>query len=177
MPFADKISVSSKISSPEEKERLKNLLQAIRPQNFGIIVRTVAEGKRVAELDAELRSLVKKWEKAFENLPIRNVPTLVISELSREAAVVRDHLNGNFDGVHISDEVVYNEVHDYIHQVAPEREKIVKLYTGKEPIFEKMGIVKQIKASFGKTVSFKQGAYLIIEHTEALHVIDVNRPL
>ncbi len=174
IPFADKISVSSKISSHEEKERLKSLLQAIRPQNFGIIVRTVAEGKKVAELDTELRSLVKKWEKAFEHLAHRNVPTLVISELSREAAVVRDHLNGNFDGVHISDANVYNEVHDYIQQVAPEKEKIVKLYAGKEPIFDKMGIMKQIKASFGKTVSFKHGAYLIIEHTEALHVIDVN---
>jgi ribonuclease G len=174
IPFADKISVSSKISSQEEKDRLKNLLQAIRPQNFGIIVRTVAEGKKVAELDTELRSLVKKWEQAFDRLPVRNVPNLVISELSREAAVVRDHLNGDFDGVHISDEVVYNEVLDYIHAVAPEKKKIVKLYNGKEPIFDKMGIVKQIKASFGKTVSFKHGAYLIIEHTEALHVIDVN---
>jgi ribonuclease G len=174
IPFSDKISISSKISSQEEKERLKNLLQAIRPQNFGIIVRTVAEGKKVAELDAELRSLVKKWEKAFEHLPIRNVPNLVISELSREAAVVRDHLNRNFDGIHISDENVFNEIRDYIREVAPEKEKIVKLYTGKEPIFDKLDIVKQIKASFGKTVSFKHGAYLIIEHTEALHVIDVN---
>ncbi len=174
MPFADKISVSSKISSPEEKERLKSLLQAIRPQNFGIIVRTVAEGKKVAELDTELRSLLKKWEQAFERLPIRNVPHLVISELSREAAVVRDHLNGDFDGVHISDEKVYNEIKEYIHQVAPEKEKIVKLYTGNTPIFDKMGISKQIKGAFGKTVSFKLGAYLIIEHTEALHVIDVN---
>ena len=174
IPFADKISVSSKISSQEEKDRLKNLLQAIRPQNFGIIVRTVAEGKKVAELDAELRSLLAKWEKAFERLPVRNVPNLVISELSREAAVVRDHLNRNFDGVHISDEKVFNEVKDYIHRVAPEKEKIVKLYDGKTSIFDKMGISKQIKAAFGKTVSFKQGAYLIIEHTEALHVIDVN---
>lgn len=174
MPFADKISVSSKISSQEEKDRLKSLLQAIRPQNFGIIVRTVAEGKKVAELDSELRSLVKKWEQAFERLPIRNVPNLVISELSREAAVVRDHLNGDFDGVHINDEKVFNEVRDYIQEVAPEKEKIVKHYTGRDPIFNKMGIVKQIKASFGKTVSFKHGAYLIIEHTEALHVIDVN---
>ncbi len=174
IPFADKISVSSKISSQEEKDRLKHLLQAICPPNFGIIVRTVAEGKKVAELDAELRSLVKKWEKAFDHLPVRNVPNLVISELSREAAVVRDHLNRNFDGIHISDETVFNEVKDYISEVAPEKEKIVKLYTGKEPIFDRMGIVKQIKASFGKTVSFKHGAYLIIEHTEALHVIDVN---
>jgi len=174
IPFADKISVSSKISSQAEKDRLKNLLQAIRPQNFGIIVRTVAEGKKVAELDAELRSLVKKWEKAFEQITAKNVPNLVISELSRESAVVRDHLNVNFDGIHISDEKVFQEIRDYIREVAPEKEKIVKLYTGKEPIFDRMGIVKQIKASFGKTVSFKQGAYLIIEHTEALHVIDVN---
>ena len=174
IPFSDKISVSSKISSQEEKDRLRHLLQAIRPHNFGIIVRTVAEGKKVAELDSELRSLVKKWEKAFENLPVRNVPSLVISELSREAAVVRDHLNTNFDGVHINDEAVYNGVREYIREVAPEKEKIVKLYTGPEPIFDRMGIIKQIKASFGKTVSFKQGAYLIIEHTEALHVIDVN---
>ena len=174
MPFSDKISISSKISSQEEKDRLKNLLTAIRPPNFGIIVRTVAEGKKVAELDSELRSLVKKWEKAFEHLPVRNVPSLVISELSREAAVVRDHLNGNFDGIHISDETVFSEIRDYIREVAPEKEKIVKLYTGKDSIFDRMGIVKQIKASFGKTVSFKHGAYLIIEHTEALHVIDVN---
>ena len=174
IPFADKISVSSKISSQEEKERLKNLLQAIRPKNFGIIVRTVAEGKKVAELDSELRALVKKWEQAFERLPLRNVPNLVVSELSREAAVVRDHLNTNFDGVHIDDEKVFTDVRDYIREVAPEKEKIVKLYTGKNPIFERMGIEKQIKASFGRTVSFKHGAYLIIEHTEALHVIDVN---
>ena len=174
MPFSDKISISSKISSQEEKDRLKNLLTAIRPQNFGIIVRTVAEGKKVAELDTELRSLVKKWEKAFEQVNTRNIPKLVVSELSRESAVVRDHLNGNFDGIHISDEKVFNEMKDYIREVAPEKEKIVKLYTGKEPIFDKLGIVKQIKGAFGKTVSFKQGAYLIIEHTEALHVVDVN---
>jgi ribonuclease G len=174
MPFSDKISVSSKISSQAEKDRLKNLLQAIRPQNFGIIVRTVAEGKKVAELDSELRSLVKKWEKAFEQLSSKNLPRLVISELSRGSAVVRDHLNVNFDGIHISDEAVFTEIKDYIREVAPEKEKIVKLYTGKESIFDRMGIIKQIKASFGKTVSFKQGAYLIIEHTEALHVIDVN---
>ncbi|MFO7934163.1 MAG: Rne/Rng family ribonuclease [Bacteroidales bacterium] len=174
IPFSDKISVSSKISSQAEKDRLKNLLQAIRPRNFGIIVRTVAEGKKVAELDAELRSLVNKWETAFEKLSPKNVPSLVISELSRESAVVRDYMNTGFDGIHINNEKVYHEIKDYIREVAPEKERIVKLYTGKVPIFNSLGIVKQIKASFGKTVSFKHGAYLIIEHTEALHVIDVN---
>ncbi len=174
IPFADKISVSSKISSQEEKDRLKNLLLAIRPHNFGIIVRTVAEKKKVAELDAELRSLVKKWENSFEHLTTKGLPKLVISELSRVSTVLRDHLNVNFDGIHVSDEEVYGEIKDYIREVAPEKEKIVKLYTGKESIFDRMGIIKQIKASFGRTVSFKHGAYLIIEHTEALHVIDVN---
>ena len=174
IPFADKISVSSKISSQEEKDRLKNLLQAIRPQNFGIIVRTVAEGKKVAELDSELRSLVKRWEDAFVQINAKGLPKLVLSELSRESAVVRDYLNGDFDGIHISNPKVFSEIKDYIHEVAPEKERIVKLYSGKVPIFDKLGIVKQIKASFGKTVSFKHGAYLIIEHTEALHVIDVN---
>jgi ribonuclease G len=128
----------------------------------------------VAELDNELRALVKKWEQSFDHLTMKGVPRLVISELSRDSAVVRDHLNGNFDGIHISDEKVFSEMKDYIREVAPEKEKIVKLYTGKEPIFDKLGVLKQIKAAFGKTVSFKQGAYLIIEHTEALHVIDVN---
>lgn len=174
MPFSDKISVSSKISSQEERDRLKNLLTSIRPKNFGIIVRTVAEGKKVALLDTELRALVKKWEKAFEKISPLNIPHLVIEEISRITAVVRDHLNVNFESIYINDETVYAEIKDYISEIAPEKEKIVKLYEGKEPIFDKLGIIKQIKGSFGKTVSFKQGAYLIIEHTEALHVIDVN---
>ena len=174
MPFSDKISVSSKIISQEERDRLKNLLVSIRPKNFGIIVRTVAEGKKVALLDAELRSLVKKWEKSFEKLNTQKVPSLVLEEISRITAVVRDHLNVKFENIYINDPAVYNEIKGYISEIAPEKEKIVKLYEGKEPIFEKLGIIKQIKSSFGKTVSFKQGAYLIIEHTEALHVIDVN---
>jgi len=174
MPFSDKVSISSKIASQEERERLRNLINSIKPKNYGVIVRTVAENSRVAELDSELRSLVKKFETSLESINTRNLPLLVQQEQSRATSVIRDHLNGDFENIFIDQKDVFQEVKDYIAEVAPEKEKIVKLINGKQSIFEKFEIERQIKSSFGSTVSFKQGAYLIIEHTEALHVIDVN---
>ena len=174
MPFSDKVSISSKIESSAERDRLRNLITSIRPKNYGVIVRTVAERTMVAELDSELRGLVEKFEGAFENINIRNLPQLVQEERSRAISVIRDHLNGNFENIFIDNNEVYLEVKQYIGEVAPEKEKIVKLYKGNQSIYEKFEIERQIKATFGNTVSFKQGAYLIIEHTEALHVIDVN---
>ena len=152
IPFNDKVSVSQKIKSSEERARLKQLLQSIKPKNFGVIVRTVAEGKRVAELDAEL----------------------VYEETSRTVAMLRDLFNPSYENIYVNDETVYNEVKNYVALIAPERVGIVKLYKGQLPIFDNFAITKQIKSSFGKTVSYKSGAYLIIEHTEALHVVDVN---
>jgi ribonuclease G len=174
MPFHDKVSVSQKIQSAEERNRLKTLIQSIKPQNYGIIVRTVAEGKKVKDLDTELKGLVRKWETAFENLKNIKPPYLFIGEINRTTAILRDILNVSFNSIIVDDEVIFREIKDYINTIAPEKEKIVKLHKGTEPIFEHFGVEKQIKSAFGKTVSFKNGAYLIIEHTEALHVIDVN---
>jgi len=174
IPFYDKVSISQKIKSHEERKRLKNLVTSIKPKNYGVIVRTAAENKKVAVLDAELRSLVTKWESSFDKLKVKDLPKLFISELNRTSAILRDILNVNFNNIHVNDHTIYREVKDYISTIAPEKEKIVKYYSGDAPIFEHYGVEKQIKASFGKTVSFKKGAYLIIEHTEALHVIDVN---
>lgn len=174
IPFSDKVSVSSKIESQEERDRLKNLLISIKPKNFGVIVRTVAEGKKVAELDTELRGLYKKWEVAFEKISGGMVPRLIIGELNRTSTILRDLLNVSFENIYVNEETIYHEIKDYIQQIAPEKSKIVKLFKGPEHIFEKFGVEKQIKNLFGKTVSFRSGAYLIIEHTEALHVIDVN---
>jgi len=174
MPFHDKVSVSQKITSAEERNRLRTLIQSIRPHNYGIIVRTVAEGKMVKVLDEELRNLAKKWESAFDRIKGTTPPAIIISELNRASAILRDILNVSFNNIYIDDEIVCREIKEYISTIAPEKEKIVNFYSGSTPIFEKFGIEKQIKASFGKTVSFKSGAYLIIEHTEALHVIDVN---
>lgn len=174
IPFSDKVSVSQKIESVEERNRLKALVNSIKPPNYGIIVRTVAEGKKVKDLDTELRNLIKKWESAFEGARGAKLPFLFISELNRTSALLRDILNVSFNSIHVNNETILREVKDFISTIAPEKEKIVKYYNGKVPLFEYFGIEKQIKASFGKTVSFKNGAYLIIEHTEALHVIDVN---
>lgn len=174
LPFSEKISVSQKIGSSEEKKRLKKLLESIKPAHYGIIVRTAAEGKKVAVLDSELKELIRRWELVYEKLRTTPVPGLVVSEMDRTIAILRDVLNGSFTNIYVNNESVYEEIKDYIMSIAPDKEKIVKLYKGNVPIFDQFGVSKQIKASFGKTVSFKSGAYLIIEHTEALHVIDVN---
>jgi ribonuclease G len=175
IPFSDKVSVSSKIESAEEKNRLKTLVQSIKPRNYGVIIRTVAEGKKVAVLDSELRELVKKWETAFSTLrKDTKTPKLFIGEMNRTSTILRDMLNVSFNSIHVNDPALAEEIRLYIREIAPEKEKIVKIYKGSIPIFDHFGVNKQIKALFGKTVSFKHGAYLILEHTEALHVIDVN---
>jgi len=174
MPFSDKVSVSQKIASPEERNRLKRLLLSIKPKNYGVIVRTVAEGKKVALLDAELRGLQAKWEASFEKIKTGSGARLVLQELDRTSAILRDMLNASFNNIYVNDEVIYHEIREYLVTIAPEKEKIVKLYKEEVPIFDHFGISKQIKGLFGKTVSCRNGAYLIIEHTEALHVIDVN---
>ena len=175
MPFNDKVSVSSKIKSGEERARLKQLIQSIKPKNFGIIVRTVAEGKRVAELDSELRLLLKRWQDAIAKVQkTQQRPQLVFEETGRAVALLRDLFNPTYENIYVNDEEVCKDVKHYVSLIAPEKADIVKLYTGKVPIFDNFNVTKQIKASFGKTVNYKYGAYLIIEHTEALHVVDVN---
>ena len=175
MPFNDKVSVSSKIKKSEERTRLKQLLQSIKPKNMGIIVRTSAEGKRVAELDNELKTLVKRWEDAIAKVQkTTQRPQIVYEETGRAVALLRDLFNPTYDGIYVNDQAVYEEVKDYVSLIAPEKVGIVKQYTGQVPIFDNFNVTKQIKSAFGKTVNYRHGAYLIIEHTEALHVVDVN---
>lgn len=174
MPFSNKVSVSQKIESSEERNRLKKIVQNIKPSNYGVIVRTVAEGKRINEIDSELKELINKFESAFKNIFDSKPPKLIIGEIDRTSAILRDMLNASFSNIYINDETLYIQIKEYIKNIEPEKEKIVKLYTGTKPIFEHFNIDKQIKSSFGKTISMKSGAYLIVEHTEALHVIDVN---
>lgn len=174
IPFCDKISISQKIKSVEEKARLRKLLESIRPNNFGVIIRTSAEGKRVSELYTELKTLVSYWTDAIAKAQASKAPALVFEEESRIVGVLRDIFNPTFEDIHINNPDVYKQISNYVGLIAPERKEIVKLYDKQEPIFDHFNITKQIKSSFGKTVSFKSGAYIIIEHTEALHVIDVN---
>ncbi|NNL33004.1 MAG: ribonuclease E/G, partial [Flavobacteriaceae bacterium] len=174
VPFSDRISISQKIEDRDEKNRLKRLVKSITPKGFGVIVRTVAEGKKVAELDRDLQNLYDRWVAMSKKLHKAHLPSKVLGEMNKASSILRDIFNDSFTSIYVDDETLYLQIKDYVQEIAPKKESIVKLYQSKVPIFEKFGIERQIKTSFGRTVSTAKGAYLVIEHTEALHVIDVN---
>lgn len=175
MPFGDKVSVSTKIKSSAERSRLKQVIHSIKPKNCGVIVRTAAEGKRIDELDEELKALNKRWEDAIVKVQkTQQRPQMVYEESGRAVAMIRDLFNPSYSNIYVNDESVMKAVKNYVTLIAPDKADIVKLYNGKVPIFDNFNVTKQIKSSFGRTVNYKHGAYLIIEHTEALHVVDVN---
>ena len=175
IPFDDNVSVSTKIKRGEERSRLKQLIQSIKPKNFGVIVRTVAEGKRAAELDAELKVLLKRWEDTITKVQkTTDRPKLCFEEESRAVALLRDLFNPTYDAINVNDTQIFDEIKNYLDIIAPEKKEIVRLYKGTVPIFDNFNVTKQLKSGFGKTVNYKHGAYLIIETTEAMHVVDVN---
>ena len=174
IPFSEKISISQKIKSTEEKMRLRQLIESIKPKNFGVIVRTSAEGKRVAELIHELKTLVNCWNATVAKAQKATPPSLIYQEESRIVGMLRDVFSPSFESIHVNHDETFEQIEKYVSLIAPESKEIVKLYKKDEPIFDHFGITRQIKTSFGKTVSFRSGAYIIIESTEALHVVDVN---
>ncbi len=173
-PFGHKISISQKIKGREECKRLRRIMESIRPEGFGVIVRTLAEGRSVSELDADLRQLMDAWRKMTESLKRVNGPQKVWSELGAVSAILRDVLTDDFNNVYTDSETVYNEVRQYVGSIAPGREDIVKHYKMETPIFEQFGIQRDIRRAFGRIVTIRSGVYIYIEHTEAMHVIDVN---
>lgn len=174
VPFSDKISISQKIKDSEERNRLKDLMENIKPKNFGVIIRTVAENKKVADIEQDLKNLLEKWRTMFANLKTSTPPKRVLGELDKTSSILRDLLNADFTNIHVNDESLLSELAEYVSDIAPGREKILKLHDKRIAIFEKFGVTKQIKTLFGKKVPLQSGGYLIIEHTEAMHVIDVN---
>ncbi len=173
-PFNSAIAISKKISSQEERNRLRVLVDSIRPKNFGIIVRTAAEGKKVADLHEELRGLFSKWEKIHEQLRNAKPPVKLLSEVDKASSLVRDVLNESFNKIVVNDPEMHRSIRHTLENVAPDQAKIVSLYKSRKPIFDSFHVNRQIKSSFGKTATMPSGAYLVIEHTEAMHVVDVN---
>ena len=174
LPFAEKVSISQKIASKEEKRRLETLVKSILPKNYGAIIRTAAEGKNAATLVGETKALIEKWESSWKKIARNKNVQLLFTEYSKTTTILRDLLNDSFSNIWINDEKVCDEARKYISLIAPEQEKIVHLYEGKQPIYDHFEVTRQIKSSFGKVVPMRQGAYLVIETTEALNVIDVN---
>ena len=176
IPFDKSVSISKKIGNSEEKERLKTLIESIKPEGFGVIIRTVAEGKKVAELHNDMNQLIQKWETTFKNLQKNKVPSKVLSEEDKASSILRDNFNADFVSIICDDEQMVEDMRNYIEVIAPERKNIVQFYDKPIPLMEYYNVEKQLKQSFGKHVNIpsSKGAYLVIEHTEALHVIDVN---
>ena len=174
IPFSDKVSISQKIEDPKEQKRLKQLIRSIKPHGFGVIIRTVALGKKVAELDQDLKNLYKKWQKISKKLKDAQPNTRIHGELNKASVIVRDLLNEEFNSIYVNNVELKIELQEYLARIAPEKEKIVRLHKKDDQIFQQFNITKQIKGAFGKHVTMKKGTYLVIEHTEALHVIDVN---
>lgn len=174
VPFSKAVSVSRKIQDASERQRLKRLITSIRPENFGVIIRTVAKGKDVAELDRDLKSLVEKWQQSRKTLKSAEPPAKVLGEVGRSSSLVRDVLNESFDSITVDEKEAYENLKDYMSEIAPDKVDLIKLHSGKGKLFESRGIEHQIKTLFGQSVSLPGGGYLIIEHTEALHVVDVN---
>jgi len=174
VPFSNKISVSQKIKQGKERDRLRDILRSLLPKNFGVIIRTVAKDKKISEIDNDLKDLLSKWKLVHENLQNSKPPKRLLGEISRASSLLRDILNDSFTKIHVNDKVLYSEMKEYIAEISPGQEKILNHYTGKLNIFENFSIHKQIKMLYGKKVPLKSGGYLIIEHTEAMHVVDVN---
>ncbi|MES2061581.1 MAG: Rne/Rng family ribonuclease [Bacteroidota bacterium] len=174
VPFSEVISISKKIKSNTERNRLRKVVESIKPKHFGVIIRTVSEGKGVQELQKDLLDLISKWETFVTKLHGTEPSKKVLGEIGRTSTILRDILNPDFQHIYVNEQSMYEEVRSYIHEISPDLEGIVRLHKHKEPIFEHHGVDKQIKSTFGKTVNLAGGAYLVIEHTEALHVIDVN---
>lgn len=174
VPFSNSVNISKKITDKAERTRLQRLMSSIKPANFGVIVRTVAANKEVSELEKDLQDSVLKWENGMKALREAKPRDLIIGEMNRASSILRDMLNDSFDSITVDTKELFEDIKSYIHTIAPEKEKIVKLYTGKNKLFEQTGLEKQIKSLFGRSVSLSGGGYLIIEHTEALHVVDVN---
>jgi len=174
VPFSDVISISKKIKSNTERTRLRKIVEGIKPANFGVIIRTVSEGKGVPEMQKDLLDLISKWESFMTRLPATDPSKKILGEIDRTSTLLRDILNADFQHIYVNENSIFEEVRSYVHEISPDLESIVRLHKHRDPIFEHYGIEKQIKSAFGKTVNLAGGAYLVIEHTEALHVIDVN---
>lgn len=173
-PFNDIVAISKKIHSADERKRLQKIIESIKPKNLGVIVRTAAEGQKTAELHEDLMSLVDRWKIIQQNLKNAVPPTKILGEQTKTTSILRDLLTPDFQRIIVNDKSIYEEIRLYIQRIAPTRVDIVTLHQHDISIFDQYNVTKQIKSSFGKTINMPSGAYLIIEHTEALHVVDVN---
>ena len=174
VPFNGRISVSQKIRDRKERDRLRKQVQNVLPKGFGVIVRTVAEGVTQEDIEADLNDLVGRWKTLYRNVRGAKPKKCILREMDRASAYLRDSFNDSFDQIVVDHQALYEDIKGYVEAIAPERVGIVKLHTSAVPVFQHYGVDRQVKSAFGRTVNMGKGTYLVVEHTEAMHVIDVN---
>ncbi len=175
VPLASYAAISKKISSPKERRRLRDLTRKLKPEGFGVIVRTVAEGMDAKALEKDMRLLLNKWQKVEKRLAgTPDVPIRVHSDVSMASSIVRDLFSDEFDRILVDNARVHRNIKSYIQAVAPQMLPTVQLYKGERHIFETCKLDREINQVFDSHVDLPSGGYIIIERTEAMHVVDVN---
>ncbi len=174
MPFMEnKIGVSRKIQNPKERRRLRNIIRALLPNGYGVIVRTAAEGKDTKTLRGELEQLIATWEKIEKAIPNEKPPALLYKDLGVTSSVMRDLLTKDVERVVVDSKNLFKEIVAYARWAASDIVDKIELDEIKD-IFEKYGINKEVENSLGRKIYLRGGAYILIEQTEAMTVIDVN---
>jgi ribonuclease G len=174
LPFDGKVGISKKISSFKEKRRLRKVVQGFLPEGFGVIIRTVAEGKEEESLRKDLEDLVKTWRKIEEMVKTEKAPALLYKDMATTSSVIRDLFSNDVSRVVVDGKSLYREIRAYIQYTSPQLTEKIEFHKEREPIFDRYGIEKELETSLSRKVWLKSGGYLIIEPTEAMVVVDVN---
>jgi len=174
LPFDDKIGISKKISSFREKRRLRKMAQGILPEGFGVIIRTVAEGRDDESLKNDLEGLIKTWREIEQTVKTEEAPSLLYKDMATTSSVIRDLFSREVTRVTVDDKKLYKEITSYIRYTQPSLLEKIEHHRDRVPLFDKYGIEKELETSLSRKVWLKSGGYIIIEPTEAMVVIDVN---
>ena len=174
LPYDNKVGISKKIYDFKERKRLRYIARQIVPENYGLIIRTVAAKQDEEILKDDLKNLMKTWEKIEKEAKTQNPPALVYQDLNTTVSVIRDLFNSDISKIFVDSKKLHKEIKNYLELVQPAIAEKVELYKSTYGIFNTFKVEEQIKTLMGRKVSLPSGGYLIIEHTEAMVVIDVN---
>jgi len=174
LPFDNKIGISKKISDYKERRRLRKLARGILPSNCGLIIRTAANGQSEEALSGDLKYLVKTWNELQDEVKTKKPPSLLYKDLSTTISVIRDLFSKDVSNIFIDSKKLFKEIRNYVQFIQPSLTERINYYKDEEPIFEAFKIEQQIKSLFGRKVPLPAGGHIVIDHTEAMIVVDVN---
>jgi len=174
LPFDGKVGVSKKIYDFKERRRLRNIARSILPKNYGLIIRTVAKNQNEEALQEDLNNLIQTWKEIETTVKSEIPPALIYQDLNTTSSVIRDLFTPDVSKVFIDSKKLYKQIKNYVQLIQPGLADKIESFKSGHSIFDSFKIEEQIKTLMGRKVPLPSGGYLIIEHTEAMVVIDVN---